>query len=192
VGEDLIRKCNESDCEAIFNVINEAAKTYKGTVPEDHYADPYMPMQELRSEMREMMFFGYVRDGKLLAVAGCQQVRDVTLLRHVYVLPEHQRKGIGTKLLSYIVQTASTGRILVGTWQAATWAIRFYKKNGFKLQPNRDDLLREYWKIPQRQIELSVVLGIEKTAKPQPRSWDRHNLTEKKNRIAQERVFRPF
>jgi GNAT superfamily N-acetyltransferase len=192
IGEDLIRKCNESDCQAIYSVINEAAKAYKGAIPEDRYNDPCMPMQELRSEMGEMTFFGYEKDGKLLAVAGFQQVRDVTLVRHVYVLPDHQRKGMGTELLSYIVQTASTRRILVGTWQAATWAIRFYEKNGFKLQPNKDQLLKEYWKIPERQIELSVVLGIEKTAKPQPRSWNKHNLNEKKIRIAQEKVFRPL
>ena len=86
----------------------------------------------------------------------------MTLVRHLYVLPDCQRSGIGGKLLRHVVDVASTRQILVGTWTAAEWAIHFYEKHGFKLQPNKDELLRKYWKIPERQVELSVVLGIEK------------------------------
>jgi hypothetical protein len=52
-------------------------------------------------------------------------------------------------------------RVLVGTWAAADWAIRFYRGNGFELvSPARAAaLLRTYWTIPQRQIETSVVLA---------------------------------
>ncbi len=95
-------------------------------------------------------------------VAGYQPVMDVTLVRHLYVLPEYRRSGIGGELLRHVVGVANTRRILVGTWVAAEWAIRFYEKNGFKLQLNKDELLRRYWKIPERQVDLSVVLGIEK------------------------------
>lgn len=144
-------------------MINEAAKAYKDTIPRDRYTEPYMPRPELQSEMGEMTFFGYEEDGKLRGVAGYQEIKDVTLLRHVYVHPEQQRRGIGSQLLNQTVQVAKTRRVLVGTWQAATWAIRFYEKHGFKLQPDKDRLLREYWRIPERQIQLSVVLGIEKT-----------------------------
>ena len=145
-------------------MINEAAKAYKDLIPKDRYSEPYMPMPDLRNEMRKMTFLGYEEERKLLGVAGYQQVKDVTLVRHVYVLSEQQRKGVGSQLLNQTIQVAKTRRILVGTWQAATWAIRFYEKHGFKLQPNKDELLREYWRIPERQIQLSVVLGIEKTA----------------------------
>ena len=160
----MIRKCGEDDREAIFIVINEAAKAYKHLIPKDRYTEPYMPMPDLRNEMRKMTFLGYEEERKLLGVAGYQQVKDVTLVRHVYVLSQQQRRGVGSQLLNQSIQVAKTRRILVGTWQAARWAIRFYEKHGFKLQPNKDDLLREYWRIPERQIQLSVVLGIEKTA----------------------------
>jgi len=158
----LIRKCGKEDREAIFKVINEAAKAYKGVIPEDRYGEPYMPMGELLTEMDEMTFFGYYEGERLLGVAGYQEVKDVSLIRHVYVVPERQRTGIGTQLLNHLMRTSKPQRILVGTWRAAKWAIHFYEKHGFKLQPNKDQLLREYWKIPERQIELSVVLGIEK------------------------------
>jgi N-acetylglutamate synthase-like GNAT family acetyltransferase len=121
-----------------------------------------MSLQELRREMSEMTFFGHEEEGKVLGVAGYQPVKDVTLVRHIYVLPEHQRRGIGSKLLSYLMGMATSRQILVGTWEAATWAIRFYEKHGFKLLPNKNELLRRYWKIQERQIEPSIVLGKER------------------------------
>ncbi len=141
-------------------MINKSAVAYKGVIQYDCYHEPYMSRKELQKEMSVMTFFGHEVEGRILGVAGFQPVRDVTLLRHVYVLPEHQRKGIGRNLLNHIKEIATT-QLLVGTWKAATWAIRFYEKNGFTLFQNKDELLRKYWKIPEKQIELSVVLGID-------------------------------
>ncbi len=162
----LIRICDRNDEEAIFKIINESAKAYRGVIPEDSYHEPYMPLEELRKEMSEMTFYGYERVGELLGVAGYQPIKDVTLVRHTYVLPGHRRKGIGVKLLNHIKRITTTERLLVGTWETATWAIRFYEKNGFRILPNKDGLLRKYWNIPERQIELSVVLGINLANKP--------------------------
>lgn len=162
----MIRKCERKDEKIISNIINESAKVYNGVIPEDRYHEPYMPLEELRREMGVMTFFGYEEKGKLLGVAGFQPVKDVTLVRHTYVLPKHQRRGIGGKLLTHIKRITTTQQLLVGTWEAATWAIRFYEKCGFRLLPNKDELLRKYWKIPERQIELSVVLGIMRDNKP--------------------------
>lgn len=158
----MIRICGNEDEGKILNIINEAARGYRDAIPGDVYRDPYMPLEELRKEMSEMTFLGYEERGELVGVAGYQRVMDVTLVRHVYVLPKHQRRGIGKKLLTHILRIATTERILVGTWKSAIWAIRFYEKNRFKLQPDKDALLRKYWKISTRQIELSVVLGIQK------------------------------
>jgi len=93
-------------------------------------------------------------------VAGIQALKDTTLIRHAYVLPECQGEGIGKSLLEYLIGLAETPEVLVGTWADATSAIRFYEKYGFKLMSSRekDRLLRTYWNIPERQIETSVVL----------------------------------
>ena len=155
----MIRRCNQEDEAEIFKIINESAKAYKDVIPEDRYHEPYMPLEELRKEMSEMIFFGYEEKGRLLGVVGHQPVKDVTLMRHIYVLPQHQRRGIGSELLSHLMRIATSSQILVGTWEAAAWAIRFYEKHGFTLLPNKDELLRRYWKIPERQIELSIVLS---------------------------------
>jgi N-acetylglutamate synthase-like GNAT family acetyltransferase len=155
----FIRRCEKKDEETIFGIINQSAVAYKDVIREDRYHEPYMSMEELRKEMSEMTFFGYEEKGKILGVAGFQPVKDATLLRHVYVLPKHQRKGIGNRLLNHIKHITTTQQLMVGTWKTATWATHFYEKHGFRLLPNKDELLRKYWKIPERQIELSVVLG---------------------------------
>jgi ribosomal protein S18 acetylase RimI-like enzyme len=95
-----------------------------------------------------------------VGVAGIQALEDTTLIRHAYVLPAFQRRGLGTRLLKYLMGLAGTHEVLVGTWADATWAIRLYEKHGFRLVSPRekDRLLRAYWSIPDRQIETSVVL----------------------------------
>ena len=157
----MIRKCQPSDTERMYFIINKAAKAYKGIIPADCYHQPYMPMDELNQEMGRMNFFGWEANGELVAVVGFQLVKDITLIRHAYVLPEWQKQGIGNKLLSHLKGLVTTSRLLVGTWADASWAITFYKKHGFNLLPGKKDLLKTYWDIPQRQIETSVVLGME-------------------------------
>jgi GNAT superfamily N-acetyltransferase len=157
----MIRKCQPSDTERMYFIINKAAKAYKGIIPADCYHQPYMPMDELNQEMGRMNFFGWEANGELVAVVGFQLVKDITLIRHAYVLPEWQKQGIGNKLLSHLKGLVTTSRLLVGTWADASWAITFYKKHGFNLLPGKKELLKTYWDIPQRQIETSVVLGME-------------------------------
>lgn len=156
----MIRKCGSEDIESIHAIINDAARAYKGVIPPDRYHEPYMPMDELRKEMERMTFFGWEEDGELIGVMGFQPKGDVTLIRHAYVLTEQQREGIGSELLNFLKALATTPRLLVGTWADAQWAIKFYEKHGFGLLPNKDELLRTYWNIPDRQIETSVVLGL--------------------------------
>jgi GNAT superfamily N-acetyltransferase len=156
-----IRLCRDSDGEAILAIINAAAAAYRGVIPADRWHEPYMAGDELDNEMAAgVAFWGYEQDNTLVGVMGLQSVRDVDLIRHAYVLPSSQRRGVGRALLAH-VRLTSTRRLLVGTWAAADWAIRFYTQHGFTVvSPARKDLLlRTYWNIPDRQIEASVVLA---------------------------------
>jgi len=157
----MIRQLSHKDMDAIYEIINQAARAYRGVIPDDCYHEPYMPKQKLRREMESMIFFGWEEEGQLVGVMGFQPVQDVTLIRHAYVLPNYQRKGIGTRLLTHLKRMTKTRCLLVGTWSDASWAIDFYQKHGFRLMPNKDELLTRYWNIPQRQVETSVVLGME-------------------------------
>ena len=156
-----IRRLSTAELPVVLDIINAAANRYSGVIPTDCYHEPYMTPDELKREMSAMEFYGWIEDGKMAGVAGFQPVADVTLIRHAYVLPEHQRKGIGTRLLDHLKNLTKTRRLLVGTWAAATWAVGFYQKYGFELLPEKDELLARYWKISLRQIETSVVLGID-------------------------------
>ncbi|MFC2048544.1 GNAT family N-acetyltransferase [Chloroflexota bacterium] len=157
----MIRDCQPGDSERIYLIINEAAKAYEGVIPADRYHQPYMSRDELEQERKRMTFFGWEVNGELVGVMGFEPIKDVTLIRHAYVLPRWQRQGIGSKLLNHLKSLVTTPRLLVGTWANAYWAIRFYQKHDFTLLPNKDELLKTYWDIPQRQTETSVVLGME-------------------------------
>jgi ribosomal protein S18 acetylase RimI-like enzyme len=78
------------------------------------------------------------------------------------VLTSYQRKGYGEKLLKHLLALTETSTVYVGTWEAATWAIKFYQRNGFKLvsTEEKNKLLKKYWSIPERQVETSVVLEL--------------------------------
>ncbi len=147
------------DASEIYSVVDSGSKKYKGAIPDDRYHEPYMPMDELNGEMKRMRFYGYRENLKLLGVMAKEPVKDTTLIRHAYVLTDQQGKGIGSKLLKFIEKQVETEWLLIGTWKAATWAIDFYKKHGYEMMGNKDELLRKYWDIPERQIETSIVLG---------------------------------
>ena len=161
----MIRRCTAQDFAQIHAIINDGARAYKGIIPADRWTDPYMSTHQLQHEIGEGVIFwgyeeGYEADGQLSAVMGIQPVRDVTLIRHAYVLTTSQKQGIGAHLLTHLRELA-TGPTLIGTWADATWAIRFYEKHGFQLiaGQEKNDLLKKYWTIPDRQVETSVVLA---------------------------------
>jgi GNAT superfamily N-acetyltransferase len=142
-------------------IINSAAEAYRGVIPSDCWHEPYMSPAQLDSEIAAGVdFSGYEADGELIGVMGIQQVRDVDLIRHAYVLPGNQGRGVGSSLLAHLRRTTPR-RILIGTWATAEWAVRFYERHGFQLVSAEDKaaLLQRYWTIPERQIETSVVLA---------------------------------
>jgi GNAT superfamily N-acetyltransferase len=165
-----IRPCRDDERDAILAIVNAAAEAYRGAIPADRWHEPYMPPEELDAEIAAgVRFWGYEDDGWLLGVMGIQQVRDVDLIRHAYVAPDAQRRGVGGALLEDLASRAERP-LLVGTWAAATWAIDFYRRHGFEqVSPERKtELLRAYWSIPERQIETSVVLTRSAAARPTP------------------------
>ena len=157
----MIRQCREADFEAMCEIINDAAQAYRGVIPADRWQEPYMPAGHLRQEIADgVEFWGCEENGGLVGVMGIQEVQDVTPIRHAYVRTAQRGRGVGGRLLSELLRR--TGRpALVGTWRAAGWAVRFYEKHGFRLvtTQQKDQLLRRYWKIPERQVETSVVLA---------------------------------
>jgi GNAT superfamily N-acetyltransferase len=156
-----VRPCRKDERSVISEIINAAAEAYRGVIPADRWHDPYMSLLELDSEISAgVAFWAYDSEGDVIGVMGIQPVRDVDLIRHAYVRPGKQRRGIGAALISHI-RSMSSRPMLVGTWAQATWAIAFYQRHGFELvsAEQKTALLKTYWTIPERQIEASVVLA---------------------------------
>ena len=156
----MIRACTAADVPIIDSIINEAAEKYRGVIPADCWHEPYMSRAELEREIAAgVNFSGWEDAGELIGVMGVQRVKDATLIRHAYVRTVQQGKGIGGKLLTAL-SSRIEGKLLIGTWADAAWAIRFYQGHGFRLVPDQEknDLLSTYWSISPRQRDTSVVL----------------------------------
>jgi GNAT superfamily N-acetyltransferase len=156
-----VRPCRDDERATIFEIVDAAARAYRGVIPADRWREPYMPRDELDAEIAAgVQFWAYEVNGSVAGIMGIQPVREVDLIRHAYVLPSSQRLGIGGALLEHL-RARTNRRMLVGTWSAASWAIRFYQRHGFELvSPERKTtLLSSYWTISDRQIETSVVLA---------------------------------
>ena len=145
----------------MYAIINDAAQAYEGVIPDDHWQDPYMPLDELKHEIEEgIVFWGIEEDGNLVGIMGIQDRGNVVLIRHAYVRTKRRNNGIGTQLLQHL-EGMTKKPILIGTWANATWAIRFYERNGYYLlsRSETERLLQQYWNIPERQVVTSVVLA---------------------------------
>jgi N-acetylglutamate synthase-like GNAT family acetyltransferase len=156
----MIRKTTDEDFEEIFNIINDAAIAYKGVIPPDRWHEPYMTKEELQAQIEDGVRFScYIDNNEIIGVMGTQDKVDVELIRHAYVRTKQRKKGVGSLLLQGLIKDAKKP-ILIGTWRAAKWAIRFYEKHGFRLveEEEKNRLLKKYWAIPDRQVETSVVL----------------------------------
>lgn len=157
----MIRKCTQRDLAEMFEIIDDAAQAYKGVIPEDRWHEPYMAVEELKHEIDDgVEFWGYEEAGRLMGVMGLQDKGELYLIRHAYVRTSSRKRGIGTELLRHL-ERMTDKPILVGTWADATWAIKFYQKNGYRLlsRSETETLLKKYWKIPERQVVTSIVLA---------------------------------
>jgi GNAT superfamily N-acetyltransferase len=161
-GEGLIAACAAAELREISDVINDGASAYRGVIAADRWKDPYMPLDELRAEIDAgVVFFGYRENRKLDGVMGLQPLSDVALIRHAYTRSAAQGRGIGSTLLEHLRRQTDLP-LLVGTWKAADWAVRFYERRGFAQvgDAERTYLLNRYWSVPDRQIDESVVLRV--------------------------------
>ena len=157
----MIIENTKQDLSSILYVINDSAIKYKGVIPDDCWHEPYMLEKELVNEFDNgVRMFSYNKNNKLVGVMGIQELKDVTLIRHAYILTNYQGMGIGKSLLKYLFKLNKSSYLFVGTWQDATWAIRFYEKFGFICLNKKQtaQLLKKYWEISSKQIENSVVL----------------------------------
>ena len=152
----MITECTKKNISNILYVINDASLKYKGIIPNDCWHEPYMTKQKLISEFANgVRIFGYNKDNTLVGVMGIQELKDVTLIRHAYILTRYQGLGIGKSLLQNLFKIKKNSCLLVGTWRDATWAIQFYEKFGFLLHTKNKLLnyLKNIGIYPQNKLK---------------------------------------
>lgn len=157
-----IRESVADDIETVYQIINEAARAYKSVLPSQVYHEPQMSMDELQREFKRVGFLACEENGQILGVMGYEFVEDIALIRHAYVRPKAQRKGIGSLLLheieGIITRSRRAKRIVIGTYTAASWAIAFYEKHGYQKSSDPQQILRRYYDIPEVQRINSLTL----------------------------------
>ncbi len=152
-----IRLLTEDDREAALAVINTAARWYQEFLPAEEYHDPEMTPEDWANETKRLSWYGAFASDTLLGVMGLEYVKDVALLRHAYVLPDRQRRGIGSLLRTYIErQIRGVRRIVVGTYTGNYKARDALEAAGYTLSTDSEAVLRAYYDIPEDRLQSSV------------------------------------
>ncbi len=158
----MIRPADIQEAYMIADIVADAARAYRGVIPSACWHEPYFTPSEVEHEIAAgVEFWVYEDNGRLTGVMGLQDKGDVMLIRHAYVRTACQRSGVGGRLLGHLLSRAGTTPVLVGTWAAAGWALRFYQRHGFTLLPREQGwaLLERYWQLTPTHRETSVVLA---------------------------------
>ncbi|MFX1513837.1 MAG: GNAT family N-acetyltransferase [Promethearchaeota archaeon] len=146
-----IHRADFKDIKTIQSVINKSnSEAYREIMPPEYFKEPVLTLDELQKDFRHMIFYIYEIEEKIVGVAALKVWDDeVGQIRWVYILPEYQKKRIGTALIIYIEKEAiktNLKELRVLTNENAYWARNFYVKLGYKLtdrvpRPWGDDII---------------------------------------------------
>jgi GNAT superfamily N-acetyltransferase len=163
MGQVTIRPLTPADRDAAVHVINTAARWYRDFLPPDEVHDPEMTPAQWDDEARRLAWHGGFLDHDLVGVMGLEWACDAALLRHAYILPEHQHHGIGLRLVEHLELLArrdraagGVRRIIVGTYARNHKARGALEKAGYRLSDDSAAVLRAYYTIPEDRLRTSV------------------------------------
>lgn len=152
-----IRALAPGDRDAALAVINTAARWYRDFLPPEDVHDPEMTPEQWEAEARRLAWYGVFDGDGLMGVGGLEHVRDAALLRHGYVLPCYQRRGVGALLREHLEhQVRGVSRIIVGTYAGNYKARGALDKAGYRLSADPEAVLRAYYAIPEERLKSSV------------------------------------
>jgi ribosomal protein S18 acetylase RimI-like enzyme len=115
-------------------------------VPRGFRRDDYLPLLRLADDA-EIQIRAYYQDGDLYVLedrAGAVLGLVLVVPRHpgevelksVAVAPDHQRRGVGTRMLRLVLTALSERgvvRVVVGTASSSVGVLAFYQRVGFRL-----------------------------------------------------------
>ena len=152
-----IRELTSEDRAAAVEVINTAARWYREFLPPEELHDPEMDEAAWEAEARRMTWWGAFVGPTLVGVMGSEPIGEVALLRHAYILPRHQRKGVASALVEFIEERLSgVSRVIVGTYADNYKARGILEKGGYVLSADSQAVLRTYYDIPEDRLRTSL------------------------------------
>ncbi len=149
----MIDKARSEDINEILAIINESNRaSYRDIMPPEYFREPVLTLEQLVQDFEAMSFY-ILRSGQEIIGVVALDVRTESKgrIRWVYVLPQYQRKSVGTSLVLYVEGIAirlGLEKLSLLVNGQADWAINFYKKLGYRLveridQPFGFDLIME-------------------------------------------------
>lgn len=161
--EVTIRPLTRADRDAAVEVINDAARWYREFLPPEEVHDPEMTAAQWDEGARRLTWYGGFLGDALVGVMGLEYVHDAALLRHAYILAEHQHRGIGVRLAEHLEDLArreragrGLRRIIVGTYARNYKARGALEKMGYRPSADSAAVLHEYYAIPPDRLRASV------------------------------------
>jgi len=134
-----VQRADMKDIEVILFVINKSnSEAYRKIIPPEYFKEPVLTLDELLEDFKHVIFYTYKVKDRVVGVAALKVESDgVGSIRWVYILPEHQRKGVGTSLINHIENEAVKMKLrkLIAhhVYEKAHWARNFYTKLGYKI-----------------------------------------------------------
>lgn len=133
-----VRKASLEDLQSILSIIiTSNNNAYRSIIPPEQFKDPVLTTEQLKEEFDKMTFYTYRLENKPVGVAALRTDKSKNgIVRWVHVLPEHRRKGVGTRLMGRIEREARKAGMkklrVFYVWEKAYWAKNFYTKLGYK------------------------------------------------------------
>jgi len=134
-----VRLLVPDDVEELRQLLRECwLDTYTGILPDSTIRKGVEVWQSKESLLRVLQnprvyYAGYVVNGKLVGVVNASKIeRDVLRISQLYVLPAHQRKGIGRQLMDAALgRFPEIHKVVLEVEEGNKKGISFYRKYGF-------------------------------------------------------------
>ena len=138
MGDYLIAPARAEDLPRVPIIELAAAQLLRGHAP-DAVLQETSSEAELTSALRDGRLWVARANGLAVGYAQVQPIDAVTAhLEEVDVLPEHGRRGIGTRLVTQVCDWARANgyeRVTLTTFRDVPWNMPFYQKLGFAVVP---------------------------------------------------------
>lgn len=144
-----ICECGVERLNDIYQIERQAVERYDEIIP--GFMRDILTREGLWQMVAEgIRYFCAFEDDRAIGFIGYEKIDITALVRGLFILPGHQRRGIGSALLTHFESHAKTDnarRILLLTLSEADWAMSFYGKHGFReIIKGKDGTIRRFWK----------------------------------------------